>query len=122
MDCPYRSHRHRHHHHTDIPPGTILMEYHDERSRMQSVTEIRQRTDTQYTYHNHNRNILINTSQNEASYCGYVNEADTNIQFNTRFIEQTTAGVVRVYFQSTRLILANEELFTCYSPDGSFWH
>jgi hypothetical protein len=73
-------------------------------------------------YANYKTNTYINASNNKYSYCGLVNEAFEEKNFNTVICEQRdTKGNKRVFYKATRNINAKEEIGNRYSIDGSYW-
>lgn len=88
----------------NIPSGAVLMDYVDEAQEVISKKDICEgNRDTTFMYANHKTNTYINASNNTHSYCGLVNEALEDRNFNAIICESRDRnGRVRVYYMSTR--------------------
>lgn len=108
---------------SNIPKGAVIMEYVDELKEVIMKRDILDGIrDMTYMYANHKTNVYINASNNVHSYCGLVNEALEDSNFNTVLCEtRDKDGTLRVLFKAARNITAKEDIGTRYSVDGSYW-
>jgi hypothetical protein len=100
------------------------MDYFDETNEVITKDMVTNCTrDTTYMYAKHKTSTYIDAINNKRSYCGMVNKATRNRNFNTKITEGIGKdGKSRVYYYKTvRSINAGEKIGTKYSSDGRYW-